>query len=468
MNLSILRAAEERGSAPFLITPDRTLSFKQVAERVSAAIRWLGAVGVQSGQTTPFALEATLELRSIIVLLALFELGVPALLVHPRWTEIERARVLKRIELSVQPLPDDFALFGPSRLEPALPEPEPDAALAIVYSSGSTGAPRGVELSRKAFLASAASSAARLGFEPEDRWLLCLPLAHIGGLSILVRCLVARKAVVLEALYSPPAQFRAPEILRLIDDCKVSLLSLVPTQLMRLIESSLRCPSSVRAVVLGGAAAPPSVLRRAAHARWPVLCTYGLTEACSQVTLEEPSRSAPPWTDGPPLPGVELRLREGRIELRSPALLSRYYPPEEHPLDLEGWLLTSDYGELDDQGRLHVLGRVDETIITGGENVHPSEVEHALLDHPAVSAVCVFGVPSETWGQEVAAALVLRPGHSTLGVREHVAKLLAPFKRPRKATVVEQLPTTASGKVSRLRAQQLFADVCVSWSSIDL
>jgi o-succinylbenzoate---CoA ligase len=468
MSLSILQAAQELGKAPFLVTPERSLSFAQVAERVSAAMDWLQAAGVEPGQTKPYALEVRLELRSIVVLLALFELGVPALLVHPRWTEIERARVLKSIDLAVQPLPDDFALFrGPGRAPAAATVP-PSSPLAIVYTSGSSGTPRGVVLSRAAFVASAQAVAARLQWRDGDRWLLCLPLAHIGGLSILVRCLIARRPLVLEALYSPPTQFRGPEILRVIADCRVTVLSLVPTQLARLLESSLCCPPEVRAVILGGAGSPPSLLRRASHARWPVLCTYGLTEACSAVTLEPAPRGAPPWSSGLPLDGTEVRIHEGRIEVKSPTLFSEYYPELENPLSEDGWLRTQDCGLFDDQGCLQVLGRLDETIVSGGENVHPLEVEHVLMDYSAIAAVCVFGLPSDTWGQEVAAALVLRQGQSLGELRAHIAERLAPYKWPRRLALVEQLPTTASGKISRLRAQQLFAEQCVSWSELDL
>ncbi|HEX2732374.1 MAG TPA: AMP-binding protein [Polyangiaceae bacterium] len=469
MTLSILAAAQEQETRPFLVAPERTLSFKQVAERVVGAMGWLQENGVSAGQETPFALTASNELRSIVVLLALLELGVPALLLHPKWTEIERARVLKRAEVAVAPLPDEFGSFRSSTLPLASGTHDPERTVAVVFTSGSSGSPRGVCLSRRAFLAAAEASRERLDFRTDDRWLLSLPLAHVGGLSILTRCLLARKPLVLPSLRATEGGFRPAEMLKLIGDCKISLLSLVPTQLLRLVESSFRCPPQVRAVLLGGARPAPQLLKRAARAGWPIHRTYGLTEACSQVTLEAAPSDPEDGSDGTPLDGTEIRIAaNGQIAIRSRTLLSGYFGSETAALDQDGWFTTQDMGSIDERGRLHVQGRSDEVIISGGENVHPLEVECVLLDHPAIVNACVFGVPSEEWGEEVAVAIVARPGHSLADLPTWLEARFSAFRRPRRATLVNELPTTASGKLSRLRARQMFSGECRPWSELDL
>src|SRR6185437_8373891 len=173
-----------------------------------------------------------------------------------------------------------------------------------VYTSGTTGRPKGAVLSRRAFVASAAASAANLGWRDDDRWLVCMPLAHVGGLSILTRCLAAGRTVVLEPRFDPDA------VLAAIDRERVTLLSVVPTMLTALLERpAASALSRLRALLLGGAAAPFSLLETCARRGIPALATYGLTEACSQVTVQrlaQPLRAVP--GSGQPLPGVEIRI----------------------------------------------------------------------------------------------------------------------------------------------------------------
>jgi O-succinylbenzoic acid--CoA ligase len=325
-----------------------------------------------------------------------------------------------------------------------------------------------VILSRRAFAASAAASAAHLGWQADDRWLLAMPTAHVGGLSIVTRCLAARKTVVLDT----SSRFDAAATALRLEAQRVTLLSLVPTMLHRLLrlDPPWQPPESLRAVLLGGAPASSDLLAEAAARRVPVLTTYGMTETCSQIATQE---YATRWQNprqnhgaGPPLPGVEARIvprtageTVGEIQVRGAMVMDGYL---EHPSPFteDGWLATGDAGFLDEAGRLHPLGRQGEMILTGGENVYPAEVEGALLEHPAVAAACVVGIPDEEWGERVAALLVTKEGIASPTdptFESWLKKRLAPFRRPRLRRWVDALPLNPNGKVDRHRARDLLS-----------
>jgi len=259
-------------------------------------------------------------------------------------------------------------------------------------------------------------------------------------LSLIVRALLARRAVVLGELADAARD-------------GVTLLSLVPAQVARLLDDGWAPPAQVRAILVGGAAASPALLARAADRGWPVLTTYGLTEACSQVATQAPGTvNRGQLGSGRPL--VPLRIVDGEIQLRGATLLDRFVDAPA-PFDAERWLPTGDRGFLDDAGNLHVLGRRDDVIITGGENVDPLEVEQALEAHPAIAAACVVGAPEETWGQLVVAILVARGAPpSDVEVAAHLETRLARWKRPRRVVWVAELPRTGSGKVDRAAARR--------------
>jgi O-succinylbenzoic acid--CoA ligase len=207
-------------------------------------------------------------------------------------------------------------------------------------------------------------------------------------------------------------------------------------------------------ILTGGAAAPPSLLATCAERGWPVLTSYGMTEACSQIATERPGSSAPAERGcGWPLPGVEVRLSEGAIQVRGPTLLSGYLLGPAAPFDAEGWFTTGDVGRFDATGQLHVLGRIDQMIISGGENVAPAEVEAALAACPGVLEACVFPVPDAHWGQLVAAGLrVQREADAELlldAVRRELERRLAAFKRPRRYALANAFVYGPTGKLDR-------------------
>ncbi len=354
--------------------------------------------------------------------------------------EAARCRAAAAVERCVAP---------PARLE------DDARALAVIFTSGTTGFPKGVELSRRAFVHAATASGLNLGWHAGDRWLLALPVARVGGLSVLVRVLLARATIVL------PASPRVDDVRAALAAHDVTLVSLVPAQLARLLEDAAwRPPPSLRAVLLGGAAAAPSLVDDARARGVPVVTTYGMTEACSQVATERPGD---PRGGLRLLPGVEARLVGERLALRGPQLFTRYLLADGPvaPFDDEGWFLTQDRAALSaDGGGLAVFGRADEVIISGGLNVDPAALEEFLLRCPGVRAALVFGVPDPTWGALVAAAVVPAPDAGPDLARRIDAVMKGEWhaRRPRLLAFVDAIPLTPAGKPDRRRAAALLRD----------
>ena len=451
MSFSILQAAAEAPGRIAVVFEGEEISFGQLAGRVRSVIAWLADRGVrESADAAPVALVGENTFEVLTLLYALFEIGVPAALVHPRSPEQDRRRWLA--EIGVAELLNlsavDFRSVAP---RDAVPLPDDERPLAIVRTSGTGGRPKGVVLSRRAFAAAAAASARNLGWRDDDRWLLSLPVAHVGGLSILTRCLAARRTVVARRL----PRFDAGAVARVIEQDRVTLLSLVPTMLARLLDDGFSLPGHLRALLLGGARSPPALLARAADRGWPVLSTYGLTEACSQVATQRYGSVNRGDRGCEPVDGMEVRIAGGAVEIRGRSLMSGYLPAGETPFDADGWLATGDLGRLDAAGRLHIVGRRDDVIVSGGENVDPVAVETALEEHAAITAACVFGVDDADWGQAVAAALVAENPPADEQLAGHLSGRLAVFQLPKRIAYLDRLPWTTLGKVDRRRASSL-------------
>ena len=490
--LSVLAAARAVPQQPALCVDGQVLTFSALVPRVRRRMRWLVDELPAQLPWPRVALGIDSRLETALWLYALLELDVTAVLLHPRLVASERATLLADCQPALV-LDESFSQkFSAADAENSAANNEPDDStalrttppksadddesdwaalptasaksaaacgpLAILYTSGTTGRPKGAMLSRRAFLAAAAASAENLGWQADDRWLLCMPLAHVGGLSILIRCLVARRpAVLMQSGFEPAAVAAA-----LLRD-RVTLLSVVPTMLRRLLELDPPWvpPPLLRAVLLGGAAAAEELLQRAAARRVPVLTTYGLTEACSQVTTQRyGTLPAAAQGAGAPIAGLTLRIRpaDDQIELRSPTLFDGYWPPGAQALALtgDGFFATGDLGRLDAQGRLHVLARRTDLIVSGGENVYPSEVEQALERCPGVAAACVFGVADAEWGQLVAAALVATAEPLPLAeLRQNLSERLAAYKHPRRLVWLPALPMNATGKIDRAAVARL-------------
>ncbi|MCU1394509.1 MAG: menE [Ilumatobacteraceae bacterium] len=291
----------------------------------------------------------------------------------------------------------------------------------VMATSGSTGSPKGVVLTHEAVAASAVATSARLGVGADDRWLACLPLAHVGGLSVVTRALhTGAPLTVLPGFDADAVTAAAAD--------GVTLTSLVATALRRIDPAIFRC------IVLGGSRPP---VDRPAN----TVTTYGLTETGSGVVY-----------DGVPLDGVEIELTADReILIRCPMLL-RAYRDGSTPIDAQGWLHTGDLGGVAADGRLQVEGRAGDLIISGGENVWPETVEAALADHPQVADVGVAGVDDPEWGQRVVAWVIpADPAEppTLAALRDHVRVAHPAFIAPRSLVLVDTLPRTALGKLRR-------------------
>jgi o-succinylbenzoate---CoA ligase len=456
MALSVFAAADDAPARPALVARGRTVNYSGLADRTRSAVGWLRRRQLDGARHV--ALEATGTPKALEMLHALMALGVPALLLHPRLTDGERRTILEEARW---PTVVDPGWPGDPDARPAGRDPDPppddERTLAIVHTSGTAGRPRGVVLSRRAFSAAAEASAENLGWHDEDRWLLRLPVAHVGGLSVVTRCLLARRTVVMAGDAAPL------QLMGILHRERITLVSLVPTLLGRLLDLAppRNLPPQLRAILVGGAAASPALLERAAARRWPVLTTYGLTEACSQVTAQRYGTvNRGQLGAGRPLPGTEIRIDdEGQILVRGDTLMSGYFTPYglESPF-LEGdWFPTGDYGRIDEDGNLHVVGRRTDRIVTGGENVDPLEVEQALERVPGVRQACVFGASDAEWGDVVCAALVADPQLDLGALRDTLEPTLAPFKRPRRLALLDALPMGEAGKVDRAAVAEMAA-----------
>jgi O-succinylbenzoic acid--CoA ligase len=308
--------------------------------------------------------------------------------------------------------------------------PDGDVDVAVMHTSGTTAAPKPVVLTRGNFLASSLGSAVALGLDPAERWLCPMPLTHVGGLSIPIRSAIYGTTAILRG------RFDTEEVLAdLMDPARrITLVSLVPTMLGRLLDAGLERPPTLRWALLGGGPIAPALLERATLAGVPVAPTYGMTEACSQIA-----------TFGWPLAGVELRTAgDGEVLVRGQIVSAG-------ALAEDGWLHTGDLGSFDERGRLEIVGRKSDTIVSGGENVAPAEVEATLLEHPAVADAAVYPRADPEWGEAVVATVVLRDGATAEPdeLRAHCAARLASFKVPKAVSFADRLPRTASGKLLR-------------------
>lgn len=323
------------------------------------------------------------------------------------------------------------------------PDPVRDDTAAVLLTSGSTGAPKGVELSHGALRASARLTHARLGAESGDRWTCALPLHHVAGFLMLARS---------EDLGTEP-EFLDPSDLWALGEAEGNFVSLVPTQLHRCLERGVDL-GRFKAVLLGGAALHPELLARAEEAGVNIVRTYGMTETAGGVVY-----------DGLALDEVTVRVGEselpggpssemGPISISTPTLMTGYRGGKPHS---GPWFDTDDIGRIEN-GRLMVLGRADDIINTGGEKVMPRSVEEALLEHPSVSEAHVIGAPDGEWGEKVV-AFVVADGASEGDVIASLRNRLARHEVPKRIVFIDALPKTGAGKVDRAAVREIAPDL---------
>ena len=331
-------------------------------------------------------------------------------------------------------------------LPPGL-EMQREGALAgtalVVFTSGTTGGPKGVRLTMSNLEAASRASRSHLGHGRTDTWLVAMPLYHVGGISVLVRSAYAGGAVLLHDGFEA-ARFAAA--LR----GSATVTSVVPTMLLRLLEEDPGPYRGLRAVLVGGAPIPAGLLKRAAGAGLPVLPTYGMTETFGQAATLRPG--APLGRRAHLLPGVDIRIgEEGRIEVRGDQVAPGYLGEPDRP---SPWLVTGDLGEVDEDGALRILGRADSVIVTGGENVDPAEVESRIAEHPGVDEAVVVGLADEEWGEALACLYTgsAQPDELRSWLRER----LPGYMVPKRWRAIGGLPRTPLGKPDRQAAAAAF------------
>jgi o-succinylbenzoate---CoA ligase len=416
----LTQAARTRPDHPALDAEGRTLTYGELGVAAARTARRLVALGVGGGDRVATALPPGVAFCELLH--ALPRLGAVLVPLDPR----DPVRVDARITVT-------GPVVGAEADVPLRDTVDPDAVHSVVHTSGTTGRPKPVELTYGNQAASALAAADALGVHPDDRWLCPLPLFHVGGLGVLIRSVINATTARVHDRFDTGAVKDA------LEGGEVSLASLVPTMLVRLRAAGLGRAPGLRAIALGGGPIPAGLLDWARGAALPVVPVYGMTETCSQVAAGSPGR---------PLRGVELEIAaDGEILVRGPMVARGSLAPD-------GWLHTGDLGHLDQDGGLHVDGRVKELIVTGGENVAPIEVEQVLLSHPAVADAGVAGRPDPEWGEAVTAFVVLRRPATADELRAWCRERLAPHKTPKTVHEVAALPRNAGGKLlrDRLRA----------------
>lgn len=484
-------------AAPALVTGSRVYTWAELDRAVDDRVRALSAGRIPAGSRVPAmsvgriraasGVPATGGIVPVVVeadeagvldLLALWRLGAVPAPLNARLTQAER----EVASTALTGWDAAAASGGPSGA--AAPD-VPAAAQVVLWTSGTTGSPRGVALSWEGLDRVSAASAERLGCGPDDVWLTTLSPAHVGGLVLVVRALLTGAVLV------APGPLSADELSAVLDGGDADLppvtcLSLVPTQLQRLLDrrGTRSAPPGLRCVLLGGAPTPEPLLRRALDAGWPVALTYGMTEMTSQVATAPPELvRRKPGTVGRPLTGVEVRVADsGEIRVRGRTLALGYLSaggaatggaarggaaPSGAPapvagvagwgpvVDEGGWYATGDLGRVDDEGHLWITGRRGDRIITGGVNVDPLEVEAAVRAHPSVADVCVVGLPDPEWGEAVSAWVVPVEGEFDLDeIQVWLADRLAGPKRPRRWALADAVPVNANGKPDRVAVRE--------------
>jgi o-succinylbenzoate---CoA ligase len=476
------------------LTPDRPAllaegvqwSFRELHERARTTAGKLAALGIQKGDRVGVLMHNRPEMVQLVHALSYLEAVLVPL--NIRLSPMEAGWQIQNAEAKVtvydgtnrktaqriREIDGALALLAWEELEQQQPvDFQPpvrvglDSLHTIMYTSGTTGKPKGVMLTYGNHWWSAVGSVLNLGLQPDDRWLICVPLFHMSGLSILMRSVIYGMTAVLHSSFEPSAANRA------IREEGITHMSVVSAMLTRMVEDlGDECyPASFRCMLLGGGPAPRPLLEQCKEKGIPVFQTYGMTETASQiVTLAPEDALSKLGSAGKPLYPAELRIlrdgrevppgSEGEIVVRGPNVTRGYWRREDASREAirDGWLHTGDLGRMDEEGFLYVLDRRSDLIISGGENIYPAEVEAALLAHPAVAEAGVTGLPDERWGQVPAAIVRLQEGAQVAeaDLVKHCRERLAKYKVPVRIHQVGQpLPRNASNKLLRRKLAEL-------------
>ncbi|MFQ5933657.1 MAG: o-succinylbenzoate--CoA ligase [Dehalococcoidia bacterium] len=467
-------AADRAGANPAIIGPGQTLSYCEVDRWVSATALRLRQAGCREGER--IALLLPNDWRHLVLLLALFRLGAVAcplsIRVPPRnigslLDHISCSKLASSSSAVLAGAPPEVTLFDPTDLvcrdlsghtQPIRQEILLDQPATIIFTSGSLGRPKAVLHAYRNHFFSAKGSNMNIRLGPGDRWLLTLPLYHVGGMGILFRCLLSGAAVVL------------PDQAKGIDDSiaryHVTHVSMVPTQLYRSLRdrNSSKGYKGLRALLLGGGPIPPTLFQEADGEGMPLFNSYGLTEMASQVTTTPPDTPREKrFSSGKALKHRQVRIADdGEIFVQGETLCLGYVQRDKvHlPVNDHGWFATGDLGQLDSEGYLTVLGRKDNMFISGGENIHPEEIETALTELPDIVQALVVPVPDDEFGHRpIAFIQTQKKKIDPEAITEGLKALLPRYKVPIAFYNFPDVVETERLKLDRQRFKKLALDI---------
>lgn len=455
------------------LTPNRiaiydeteTISFAELHERTAKRARQFAYLGVKKGDVVAILMKNSAHMVEVIH--ALHYIGAIVLLQNVRLSVEEVKWQLEhsgaRFVICDEPFRDERAIEWAEfaklreRDEKWQTMYNLDDVATIMYTSGTTGKPKGVMQTYGNHWWSAIGSALNLGLREDDCWLAAVPFFHVSGLSILMRSVIYGVGVYIMS------SFDAKRINELIFQQNITMMSAVSTMVQQMIqELKYPYPSSFRCMLVGGGPVPLPLLQSCADWNIPVYQTYGMTETASQVATLSPDARHKHGSAGKPLFHMNVRIEKegkqlnanevGEIVVKGPSVMKGYWNNEQATAAVlkDGWLYTGDIGYMDDEGFLYVLDRGSDLIISGGENVYPAEIESVLLQHEAVKEAGVVGVADETWGQVPCAFVVL---HDVTATEEQLKQFcmnkLAKYKVPKRIYIVDHLPRNAANKLMR-------------------
>jgi O-succinylbenzoic acid--CoA ligase len=458
-----------------VITENEQVTFKQLYINVQKRVSLLSLYGVEKGQHIAILMKNSMDMIETIH--AVLSLGAVAVMLNTRLTDQELMWQLLDVEAFHVICHDEFKhkiqdvnhvkIIVSEEVNQELTHTTPkllevdystNQVATIMYTSGTTGHPKGVLQTFGNHWSSAVGSALNLGLQSNDRWLLAVPLFHISGLSILIRSVIYGMGIVLHE------RFDASKMNQAIIHNNVTIVSVVTTMLKQMLDNldKQQYPSTLRCILAGGGPVPKSILEDCQSRNIPVYQTYGMTETASQVVTLTPEHSMTKiGSAGKPLFPCQIKIvkdgkecspnEEGEILVKGPNITKGYWKREEatNKAIQDGWLHTGDQGYKDDEGFLFVLDRRSDLIISGGENVYPAEIEAVLLSHPKIKDAGVVGVEDNKWGQSPHAFIVTREDISIFELEQFCKSRLASYKIPKNFSFLDELPRNAANKLLR-------------------
>ena len=455
-------------------TTSSKLTFNQLRQEVLKTLQALLKFEIKEDDNV--AIIGYNDIDYIKLVLALWQIKAVPVLINPSLTAIEieeqittsncKNVLVSKAAGSIPTNPDINSINYPLKQVKVKSEPEiadnldPAATAIIIFTAGTTGSAKGVELSFNSLKQSAKNGDQVIHHTNNDKWLASLPFYHIGGFSIITRALLHNASIVI------PKSLDTTSLANAFKEFKPNYCSLVPTQLKRLLEAGVNPNKELQNVLVGGGVIEQKLIFNAIEDDWHVTVVYGSTETASFITaLTEDDIHYKSGSVGKAISpnkivivndnGHQVEIGEvGFVTISSTSLMKGYYNnPEESGNKLEnGLYFSDDVGYLDDEGYLFLEARKDDMIVTGGENVYPFEVENRIIEHPDISDAGVFAISDEEWGELVSAAIVLYNSRTEIDLDEladFLEESLAPYKIPKKLFVMDELPRNELGKLSR-------------------